>query len=344
MQSTVFVSGWPLSTSLPGSTSPTDCTCNTGLYSDNSECKSCPLNSQLKFGTTKGTSSTACICNKNYYSERSGDQMTCNKCQSSSTSPPGSTSPTDCLCDQGSYLLKGTCVFCDDDQYLNNTSPFQTAWRCVQCPKGASCKGHVNTTGVRSLFGWARCPNLHLNFTKCVYPGACFGAPNPTLEGQFMAKAAVNNNESCAHELGHRNTPNTNLRCSSCSLGFVPVKETGECRKCGTSGESTALISIAAFAAIILFVVLIALKMKSSGKKKGEHSTIKRTLLTHLQMVTIVMSLAVPWPSAVRVTMTFVSSLTSISSHSSSIHCSLNDGKGIFYGVLLCSVLLPLFM
>jgi ABC-type multidrug transport system permease subunit len=52
----------------------------------------------------------------------------------------------------------------------------------------------------------------------------------------------------------------------------------------------------------------------------------------------------VPWPSAVRVTMTFVSSLTSVSSHSSSIHCSMNDGKGIFYGVFLCSVLLPLFM
>ena len=160
-----------------------------------------------------------------------------------------------------------------------------------------------------------------------------------------MVKAAVNNNESCAHELGHKNTPNTNLRCSSCRLGFVPDKWTGECRKCGTSGESIALIFIAALVAIILFVVLIALKMKSSGKKKkAEHSTIKRTLLTHLQMVTIVMSLAVPWPSAVRVTMTFVSSVTSVSSHSSSIHCSTNDGKGIFYGLLLCSVLLPLFM
>ena len=156
-------------------------------------------------------------------------------------------------------------------------------------------------------------------------------------------EAAINNNESCAHKLGHRNTPNTNFRCSSCSLGFVPVKETWECRKCGT-GESTALIFIAALVAIILFVVLIALKMKSSGGKKGQHSTIKRTLLTHLQMVTIVMSLAVPWPSAVRVTMTFVSSLTSISSHSSSIRCSTYDAKGIFYGVLLCSVLLPLFM
>ena len=157
-------------------------------------------------------------------------------------------------------------------------------------------------------------------------------------------EAAINNNESCAHELGHRNTPNTNLRCSSCSPGFVPVKETGQCRKCGTTGEATALIIVAALAGIIIFVVMIALKMKSSGGKKGQHSTIKRTLLTHLQMVTIVMSLAVPWPGAVRVTMTFVSSLTSISAHSSSIHCSTNDGKGIFYGVLLCSVLLPLFM
>jgi hypothetical protein len=52
----------------------------------------------------------------------------------------------------------------------------------------------------------------------------------------------------------------------------------------------------------------------------------------------------VPWPSAVRSIMTFVSSFTSVSSQSSSIHCSTNDGRGIFYGMLLCSVLLPLFM
>jgi hypothetical protein len=174
------------------------------------------------------------------------------------------------------------------------------------------------------------------------------GAPNSKLEGQFIVNetddATVNNNESCAHKLGHRNTPNTNLRCSSCISGFVPVKATGQCRKCETSGEATALITVAALAGIIIFVVLIALKMKSSGGKKGQHSTIKRTLLTHLQMVTIVMSLAVPWPHAVRVTMTFVSSVTSVSSHSSSIQCSTNDGKGILYGLLLCSVLLPLFM
>ena len=83
------------------------------------------------------------------------------------------------------------------------------------------------------------------------------------LEGQFIVnetdEATVNNNESCAHILGHTNTPNTNLRCSSCSPGFVPVKETGQCRKCGKSGEATALIIVAALAGIIIFVVMIAL-------------------------------------------------------------------------------------
>jgi hypothetical protein len=154
--------------------------------------------------------------------------------------------------------------------------------------------------------------------------------------------ALINHNESCAD--GYTDTPMTNLRCSTCSPGFAPIG-TGACNPCGASGGATALIIIAALVAIIFFVVLIALKMRSSGSKKGEHSTIKRTLLTHLQMVTIVMSLSVPWPNAVRVIMTFVSGLTSLSSHSSSIHCSQNDGKGnIFYVLLLFSTLLPFIM
>jgi hypothetical protein len=104
------------------------------------------------------------------------------------------------------------------------------------------------------------------------------------------------------------------------------------------------LIVVAVVVVVVIFVVMIALKMRSSGSKKAEHSTIKRTLLTHLQMITIVMSLTVPWPEAVRAVLTFVSGLTSVSAQSSSLHCRANNGKGIYYGILLFSVLLPIFM
>ena len=74
----------------------------------------------------------------------------------------------------------------------------------------------------------------------------------------------------------------------------------------------------------------------------------KRTLLTHLQMLSIVMSLTVPWPTAVRNILTFVSSITSISAQASSIQCTTTGAElthaTIFYLTLICSVLLPFVM
>ena len=152
--------------------------------------------------------------------------------------------------------------------------------------------------------------------------------------------------ESCAD--GYKKNASENLRCSTCAPNFAPV-EGGRCEECtGGSGGSAALVVLAIFLAVILFTILVALKMRSSGSKKAEHSTMKRTLLTHLQMLSIVMSLTVPWPVAVRNILTFVSSITSISAQASSIQCT-TTGEGlthatIFYITLTCSVLLPFAM
>ena len=71
----------------------------------------------------------------------------------------------------------------------------------------------------------------------------------------------------------------------------------------------------------------------------------KRTLLTHLQMLSIVMSLSVPWPDAVRTLLAFVSSLTSVSSHTSTVTCSATDQNvsqaEVYYGMLILSATLP---
>ena len=60
-------------------------------------------------------------------------------------------------------------------------------------------------------------------------------------------------------------------------------------------------------------------------------------------MVSIVMSLNVPWPSTVRTILVGVSSVISVSSHSDSIHCSTDNQSiaEVFYGTLLGTVLLP---
>ena len=57
------------------------------------------------------------------------------------------------------------------------------------------------------------------------------------------------------------------------------------------------------------------------------------------------MSLSVPWPDAVRTLLAFVSSLTSVSSHTSTVTCSATDQNvsqaEVYYGMLILSATLP---
>jgi hypothetical protein len=86
--------------------------------------------------------------------------------------------------------------------------------------------------------------------------------------------------------------------------------------------------------------------MKSSGRKKATHSTLKRTILTHIQMVSIIMSLKVSWPETVRSIMVGLGSVISIAGHTDSIHCSLDTQSvaDVFYGTMLATIMLPVAM
>ena len=197
---------------------------------------------------------------------------------------------------------------------MNTTSIDPTLYSCVPCPVGGYCVGPITNSMVRNKFGWWRCPQLYLTFQKCQRLGNCLGAPNLLLNKEQYPNASNNNmNESC--DVGTVNPPSINVRCSTCRTGYVASLYAEQCLPC-QPGSATALIVLAVFVALFVFVLLIALKMKSNaGRRKDETSTMKRTLLTHVQMVSIVMSLQVPWPEAVRIVMQALSSVTSVSAH-----------------------------
>ena len=67
------------------------------------------------------------------------------------------------------------------------------------------------------------------------------------------------------------------------------------------------------------------------------------SLFIDVQMVSIVMSLNVPWPSNIRSILVGVSSVISVSGHSDSIHCSTGNQSiaEVFYTTLLAAVVLP---
>jgi surface protein len=309
-------------------------------------------------GETSNKGALSCSnCNKGRASMSRGSSL-CTECLENEFQPQDQTASVQCShCPIGWNQVNRGQSFCVDlgglkpidcknDEYFNTSTA-----TCIACPRGASCDGPVTQTEVMAKFGWARCPtktlSLSLTFAECVGHIACLGMPNPVLEGIYfnatmfdLAKLA-GVNETCAD--GHKNPPTTNLRCSTCIDGYALTN--GKCIAC-VEGDSITILAVGGFFSITSFGFLVGMKLRSSGHRKAEHSTIKRTLLSHIQMVSIVLSLNVPWPHAVRISMEFVSNFLSINAAASSVQCGVGGMSmhQFYYGALVSSVLLPFVM
>jgi hypothetical protein len=94
-----------------------------------------------------------------------------------------------------------------------------------------------------------------------------------------------------------------------------------------------ALIIGVVVASVAFIALLIFLKLKNVTRQnrrvttRAIHSTLKRILLTHLQVVTLVASLNVPWPSGFIGMVTVFSSASTMSQHMSALSCEMSRGK-----------------
>ena len=136
-----------------------------------------------KFNAVSGQTCFECMAGF-FQEQNTNPSLSCNACPagydstlngSSSCSDLGGIKPSDCK----------------DNKYFNVTD-------CVDCPPGGSCVGDINASGIRTMFGWSRCPNLNLKFEPCAYQPACLGASNPALTGKFSDLALADNESLCA--------------------------------------------------------------------------------------------------------------------------------------------------
>ena len=89
--------------------------------------------------------------------------------------------------------------------------------------------------------------------------------------------------------------------------------------------------------------------MRSSGSRKAEHSTIKRIILNHLQILSVILGLNVPWPDTLLTTMKALGSSVTGASYSNLVSCMRNHGSnvnsraGAFYLNLILSISAVIF-
>ena len=123
--------------------------------------------------------------------------------------------------------------------------------------------------------------------------------------------------------------------CSTCRVGYAKATDGISCAKCPETkdGMTSGILAASGILFIILFIfcALIFLKVKSAtsgghgAKTKAVHSTIKRIILTHMQIVTLCFSLSVPWPDMIVTMMNVFASLSSVSQHVTSLSCYAED-------------------
>ena len=128
-------------------------------------------------------------------------------------------------------------------------------WDCKPCPEGGYCVGdNVTWTEVKAQFGWWRqkaYPEIS-NFSRCLYPPACLGAPNrlgSDLYQQYPRDIYPRNplsaetcNEARGYRIGSR-------LCSDCLPGYSR-NGPGKCKKCAPNELSIIFPAVVALAMI----------------------------------------------------------------------------------------------
>lgn len=173
--------------------------CNSGYYNNSTEnstsCKSCETDYDFNTLTTgkqwdstnssEGNTECPWICTDNWY--KSGDE--CSHCPTNSTSAAGSTSISDCQCNNGYYMggaNDDTCYQCPE--HANNCTTTGRTYSDITCGDGYTAS--INTT------------------THTVSCQSCSDAN------------AINNGGTCYCNVGYYGTPNgLSTSCTACPAG-----------------------------------------------------------------------------------------------------------------------------
>ena len=109
------------------------------------------------------------------------------------------------------------------------------------------------------------------NFSKCLYPASCLGAPNHDLEHLFGKAALANRPEGCNVEQGYRDGSRL---CADCLPGYSRDGR-GKCKPCSGDGLNVFFPILASIGILMCLFFLVWTTVPSSAACVGScgHST-----------------------------------------------------------------------
>ena len=214
-------------------------------------------------------------------------------------------------------------------EYLNTTGNELARWACNACPTGAYCTGQeVTWQNVKALFGWWRRHNGggHSNFSRCLFPPACLGAPNPEFNGLYNNASGydvslIDRPEMCAFESGYARTcagdgaPRCRL-CATCAVGFRRRIMDGlaRCDACPAQTDNRWKLAGGGVLAVCLLALLVRVNL-SSGGVRTTTEMYQVIVINYLQQSAMVVGMDVPWPALLQTIFGIQGAVSTIGEH-----------------------------
>eukprot|EP00359_Climacostomum_virens_P000523 CAMPEP_0204898508 /NCGR_PEP_ID=MMETSP1397-20131031/1335_1 /ASSEMBLY_ACC=CAM_ASM_000891 /TAXON_ID=49980 /ORGANISM="Climacostomum Climacostomum virens, Strain Stock W-24" /LENGTH=1022 /DNA_ID=CAMNT_0052066371 /DNA_START=57 /DNA_END=3125 /DNA_ORIENTATION=- len=225
-------------------------------------------------------------------------------------------------CESGEIQTSANaCTVCDEGQYslaLNSTI-------CNACPSSAECLGGAN---LFPISGYWRSSEATDKIFSCLLEEACLGNEN------YTSKTGV-----C--EDGYE----SNL-CQSCRSGWSRTSK-NTCQLCPEESVNALRLSGIGLGVMIYVVIMVRSTLLSASKPKELHSVYIKVLTNYLQLVLLVTSFNLNWPSLVKSLLSTQESVGSATEQLFSFDCYLDNNSfsaEVFYQKLIVVGLMPLII
>jgi predicted outer membrane repeat protein len=214
-------------------------------------------------------------------------------------------------CEPGESQVDEKCLLCKAPKYS-----FNPADLCKDCLSEAVCTGGAK---VYPKAGYWRYDWLSTTFLQCPNTAACLGPADEisTCEG----------NSSCSSQLSPKGTCMEGYKgnmCQTCSINYHRVSKIW-CKPCPSYSSSVALSIGYALAVTSFSIFIVVTSIKSARKHKSLHSVYLKVLMNYLQLVMLMGSFNLSWPTMTKELLNVQDSAGSFSEHLFSTDCLESD-------------------
>jgi hypothetical protein len=211
-----------------------------------------------------------------------------------------------------------SCTRCPVNQY----SIADNSTICNACPSSATCDGGAD---MYPNSGYWRSSETTDVFFSCLLTTACTG------------------NDNKASKTGVCDTGYESNLCQSCQKNWSRTSK-NTCGRCPDSAINALRLTGIAVAVVCVVVIMVRSTLKSAAKPKELHSVYIKILTNYLQLVLLVSSFNLNWPSLVESLLSTQESAGSATDQLFSFDCYLDGnstGTDVFYQKLVIIGMLP---